>query len=74
MAANMMDPTADVIVVRLPIAQACRGVKWRASCGRSVDYGNKFVHMLSSETDRKLRQIHAEGSGTQRPRTSSLLS
>ncbi len=43
--------------VRLPVAQACLGSKWKASCGLTHDVGNTFVEGLSNLLDARLHNI-----------------
>ena len=45
--------------VRLPVAQACVGSKWRASCGLTHDIGNTFIAGLSGLLDSHLANISA---------------
>jgi hypothetical protein len=45
--------------VRLPIAQACLGTKWKASCGLTHDIGNTFIAGLSDLLDARLANLSA---------------
>lgn len=45
--------------MRLPIAQACLGSKWKASCGLNHDIGNTFIAGLSHLLDARLGNISA---------------
>lgn len=56
-ASAALHPDNDIMVVRLPIAQACLGSKWKASCGLTHDVGNTFVEGLSNLLDARLHNI-----------------
>lgn len=58
-ASAALHPENDIMVVRLPIAQACLGSKWKASCGLNHDIGNTFIAGLSHLLDARLGNISA---------------
>ena len=42
------------------LCQACRGSKWKASCGRRHDYGNRFITMLSAALGAEIFKLNKE--------------